>query len=59
MHRVHLSDVTPVTSGQLELSPWQRDGHGAQWEELWQYPTCKSAEEEALYSYFKFYFSSV
>lgn len=24
MHKVHLSDVTPVTSGQLELSPWQR-----------------------------------
>lgn len=23
MHKVHLSDVTPVTSGQLELSPWK------------------------------------
>lgn len=24
MHKVHLSDVSAVTSGQLELSPWQR-----------------------------------
>lgn len=47
MHKVHLSDVTPVTSGQLELSPWKGGMATA---------LCKSAEEEALYSYSKFYF---